>query len=221
MSDVLSEYKSKSYQWKITITDPPLTYLMKQGISRFEIALAVKISYPLLQIWHQKVGDGYDYIDFFNASVARTWFQVSRVTGHRIQRRLEREAGVIANKYRQTKGRNRGKLNDQYLTVSILRTELVSFKHVLEELDLSRSEISEWKKKCTDLEAEKQKLVEEIREVLRKKEEERVDLEVATMELRNHVEQLGNQSGIACQCKKIREVDPKQRTRKLKLKGKG
>ena len=96
MSDVLSEYKSKSYQWKITITDPPLTYLMKQGISRFEIALAVKISYPLLQIWHQKVGDGYDYIDFFNASVAGTWFQVSRVTGYRIQRRLEREAGVIA-----------------------------------------------------------------------------------------------------------------------------
>ena len=57
--------------------------------------------------------------------MAGTWFQVSRVTGYRIQRRLEREAGVIANKYRQTNGRNRGKLNDKYLTVSILRTEPV------------------------------------------------------------------------------------------------
>ena len=59
--------------------------------------------------------------------------------------------------------------------------------------------------------------MEEIREVFRKKEEEIVDLEVATMELRNYVEQLENQSGIACQCKKIGEVGPKQRTRKLKV----
>ena len=122
MSDVLSEYKSKSYQWKITITDPPLTYLMKQGISRFEIALAVKIPYPLLQIWHQKVGDGYDYIDFFNASVAGTWFQVSRVTGYRIQRGLEREAEAIANNYRQTNGRNRGRLKVLYCKYSSYRT---------------------------------------------------------------------------------------------------
>ena len=59
--------------------------------------------------------------------------------------------------------------------------------------------------------------MEEIREVFTKKAEEIADLEVATMELRNYVEQLENQSGIACQCKKIEEVGPKQRTRKLKV----
>lgn len=73
--------------------------------------------------------------------------------------------------------------------------------------------IQKWKTKCT--EEDKQKLVKEIREVLRGKEDI-VDLEVTTVELRNYVEQLGKQSGIACQSEKM-EVGPKQRTRKLKV----
>ncbi len=216
MSDVLSLYKSKTYQWEISTTDPPLTYLKQRGVSRFEIAPAIKIPYPLLKIWHDLVCDEYDYIDFLNASVlGKKWFQVSRATGHRVQQRLEREAGVISNKYRQTKGRKKAQLNDKYLTVSILLHELLSFEHLQEELDSARNEISEWKTKCTNLEEEKEKLVREIQDVLRKKEEEIVELETAEEELRNYVDMLEKQSGLLCEGRKVGGLGPKQRSRKV------
>ena len=70
------------------------------GISRFQIALAVNIPYPLLKIWYENVQDGYEYIDFRNATVFSSWFRVSQETGYCIQGRLGREAGVMACKYR-------------------------------------------------------------------------------------------------------------------------
>lgn len=91
MSDVLSQYIQRSYEWEITATDPPLSYLKQQAVSRFQIALAVKLPYPLLKIWHENVQKGVNYIDFLNATVPGAWFRVSRETGFRIQRRLERE----------------------------------------------------------------------------------------------------------------------------------
>ena len=94
MSDVLSQYMQGSYELEITATEPPLSYLKQQGRSRFQIALAVKIPYPLLKIWHENVQEGCDYIDFLNATVPGAWFRVSRETGFRIQGRLEREAGA-------------------------------------------------------------------------------------------------------------------------------
>jgi len=50
MSDVLSEYKQKSFEWKLTTTELPKTHKGKQSVLEDEIAVALKIPYPLLKI---------------------------------------------------------------------------------------------------------------------------------------------------------------------------
>ena len=194
-----------------------LCHTLSSKRSAFHIALALKIPYQLLKIWHENVQDGCDYIDFLNATVPGGWFKVSRETGFRIQGRLEREAGAVASKYRQTKGRKREQLNSKFLTLTILKTELVSVEEVERELHLTINDLSEWKKKYNDLKAEKQGLINEMRDVLRNKEEEILQLEAAGKELRGYVDDLERHSGLTCQSKKEGEVGKKQRQRKLKV----
>ena len=43
MSDVISQHMQRSYEWEISVTDPILSKIKQQGISRFQIALAVNI----------------------------------------------------------------------------------------------------------------------------------------------------------------------------------
>ena len=45
---------------RIFVPDPTLSYI-KQAV----------------KIWHENVQDGFDYIDFLNATVSRPWFRVS------------------------------------------------------------------------------------------------------------------------------------------------
>ena len=52
---------------RIFVPDPTLSYIKQ----------AVNIPYPLIKIWHENVQDGFDYIDFLNATVSRPWFRVS------------------------------------------------------------------------------------------------------------------------------------------------
>ena len=59
MSDVISRYMQKSYEWKIFVPDTPLSYIKQ----------AVNISYLLLKIKNENVQDGCDYTDFLNAIV--------------------------------------------------------------------------------------------------------------------------------------------------------
>ena len=100
MSDVISRYMQRSYEWKIFVPDPTLSCIKQ----------AVNISYLLLKIWHKNVQDGCDYIDFLNATVSNSWFRVTRETGYPIQGKLEREVRIVASKYGQTKGRKREQL---------------------------------------------------------------------------------------------------------------
>ena len=67
MSDVISKYMQRNYEWKIFVPDPPLSYIKQ----------AVNIPYLLLKIKCGKVQDGCDYINFLNATVSRSWFRVS------------------------------------------------------------------------------------------------------------------------------------------------
>ena len=67
MSDVISRYMQRSYEWKIFVPDPPLSYIKQ----------AVNIPYLLLKIKYENVQDGCDYIDFLNAIVSRSRFRVS------------------------------------------------------------------------------------------------------------------------------------------------
>ena len=71
----------------------------------------------------------------------------------------------MASKYRQTKGRKREQLWSKYLTLSILHSELMSIEGVERNLHLTREKLSEWKNSYNDLEAEKQKLIYEMRDL--------------------------------------------------------
>ena len=51
----------------------------------------------------------------------------------------------------------------------------MSIEGVERDLHLKRDKLSDWKNKCNDLEAEKQKLINEMRDLQRNKEEERTD----------------------------------------------
>ena len=126
------------------------------------------------------------------------------------------EAGVVASKYRQTKGRERAQLNSKCLTLSILHTELVFIEEVERYLHTSRDELSDWKKKSDDLKVQKQKLINKMRNVQRKRKEEIIHFH-SGKELKDNVDQLERQSGLTCQSKKIGEVGQKQRQRRLKL----
>ena len=133
MSDVISRYMQRSYECKILVPDPPLSYIRQ----------AVNIPYLLLKIKYENVQDGCDYIDFLNATVSRSWFRVSWETGYPVQGRLEREARVVASKYSQTKGRKREQLWSKYITLSILHSELMSIEGVERNLHLTREELSD------------------------------------------------------------------------------
>lgn len=98
-----------------------------------------------------------------------------------------------------------------------LNAELVSIEEMERELHTTRDELSEWKKKFDDLEAEKQKLINEMRDVQRKNDEEIIHLEAAGKELKDYVDQLERQSGLTCQSKKVGEDGQKQKQRKLKV----
>ena len=71
----------------------------------------------------------------------------------------------MASKYRQTKGRKREQVWSKYLTFSILHSELVSIEGVERDLHLTRDELSDLKKSYNDLEAEKQRLIYEMRDL--------------------------------------------------------
>ena len=51
----------------------------------------------------------------------------------------------------------------------------MSIEGVEWDLHLKRDELSDWKNKCNDLEAEKQKLINEMRDLKRNREEERTE----------------------------------------------
>ena len=61
MSDVISRYMQRSYEWKILVPDPPLSCIKQ----------AVNIPYLLLKIKYENVQDGCDYIDFLDAIIPR------------------------------------------------------------------------------------------------------------------------------------------------------
>ena len=159
--------------------NPPLSYIRQQNVDRFTIALALEISYPLLQLWYSTVdkkddqGNSPDYLDLLNSWIPNRWFQVSRETGFRIQERLRREAGSVVGKYKKvTGGRKRQQLNSCVFTLSILVSELVSVGEMEDELNEAYLALEEWRKKCGNLQKEKESLLKELTEATEKKDEE-------------------------------------------------
>ena len=87
----------------------------------------------------------------------------------------------------------------------------MSIEGVERDLYLMKEELSDWKKKYHNLEAEKQKLIIEMSDLQSNKEEEFIQMEAAGKELKDYIDLLERQSGLTCQSNTVGEVGQKQR----------
>lgn len=133
------------------------------------------------------------------------WFSIRRDC-ERVEALLSKKAYVINSVYRQTTGRKKKELDDKVYKVSIRRNETDTLESLTSELEKSRVELTEWKKKYHDLEAEKEKLYEEMKKERNNQEQEITDLTHAALEKRE---------SLNCQGKKLHKLGPKQQARKL------
>jgi hypothetical protein len=61
----LSDLEVKKFDYKLNITNPPLSNISQENVDRFAIALCFKIPYPLLDFWHRMAGKMDSKGDFF------------------------------------------------------------------------------------------------------------------------------------------------------------
>ena len=56
MSHVLLDFEKKALDFKLQVTDSPLSYLHQQHSRQSETALSIYIPYPILKKWHEPIG---------------------------------------------------------------------------------------------------------------------------------------------------------------------
>ena len=222
MSSFLSEIERLKIDHKLSVVNPPLSYIRQQNVDRFAIASALEIPYPLLQRWHSMVNEnedqGYsiDYLDLLNSWIPSKWFQISRETGFRIQGRLRREASSVIFKYKKATGsRKKVELNTSVLKLSILVSELVSVGKMEDDLHQANSALVEWREKCADLEKEKESLLKEMAAATERKETEISSLNRELCEYVQKIEELTEVTS-PNYGKTITQLGKRQRLRRIK-----
>ncbi|CAB3977588.1 Hypothetical predicted protein [Paramuricea clavata] len=85
------------------------------------------------------------------------------------------------------------------------------------EVDKSNKELEKYKKKCSDLEQERDNLLEQMMNEKDKMEQEISDLTLVNKELAEYVETLEKRDFLNCQGRKMHEVGSKQKGRKLRV----
>ena len=222
MSSFLSEIERLKIDHKLSVVNPPLSYIRQQNVDRFAIALALEIPYPLLQRWYSMVNEneyqGYsiDYLDLLNSWIPSKWFQISRETGFRIQGRLRREASSVISKYKKATGsRKKEELNTSVLKLSILVSELVSVGKMEDDLHQANSALVEWREKCADLEKEKESLLKEMAAATERKETEISSLNRELCEYVQRIEELTEVTS-PNYGKTITQLGERQRLRRIK-----
>ena len=92
-----------------------------------------------------------------------------------------------------------------------------TFESLKSEIEKSQHEIDEWKRKYTDLAAEKEKLYDEMKREINELQEEITDLKQVNKDLVNYVEALEKSESLQCQGKKYNQLGAKQQRRNLRL----
>jgi len=135
-------------------------------------------------------GKSADYLDLLNSWIPNRWFQISRETGFWIQGRLRREASSGASKCKRATGsRRKQELNNCVFTLSISNRELVSVGKIEDDLQQANLAVEEWRKKCGDLQQEKESLLKKMTEVKKKKG---VEIDSLNRELSEYIQRIGD-----------------------------
>lgn len=219
MSEVLEEYKKRKLDWKLKLSsEAPLSYVKRQVDLASEILFCVEIPWPLLLLWNNlrnsTSGQNVNYVDFLNSTVTDAWVVVK---SERVEERLRKQSAAVKNAFESTKGRKREQLNDKVYKLSVNRGETESIDQYKSEVDKSNEELEKYKKKCSDLEQERDNLLEQMMNEKDKMEQEISDLTLVNKELAEYVETLEKRDFLNCQGRKMHEVGSKQKGRKLRV----
>ena len=195
MADFLSDYKKQEIEWKLKLSsDFPLEYTKQQIAQEYDFICCVKIPWPLLIKWCNLLeeatsGEDVNYIDLLNATVVDGWFCLKR-SNVRLNELIRKKAQTVRATHKKTPGRKREKLDAKMYSLCIRRGELESIQALKSEAIRVNKELEEWRKSYTDLENEKKKLYEEMRQEITKLEENVSDLSEVNKELSDYIKAL-------------------------------
>ena len=220
MSEILTDYKKRELEWKLSLsTEFPLRYVKQQAAQQYEFLFCVEIPWPLLRLWGEILEDTAikaTYLDLLNSTVVDGWFMVKRGC-ERVEKLLYKTAAVVKSTYRKTSGRKKKQLDDKVYKLSIRRNEVETFESLKSEIEKSQHELDEWKRKFNDLAAEKEKLYDDMIREINELQEEITDLKQVNKDLADYVEALEKSASLQCQGKKYNQLGTKQQGRKLRL----
>lgn len=58
MSEILTDYKKRELEWKLSLsTEFPLRYVKQQAAQQYEFLFCVEIPWPLLRLWGEILED--------------------------------------------------------------------------------------------------------------------------------------------------------------------
>ena len=221
MADLLSDYKKREIEWKLKLNSEfPLKYVTQQAAQQYDFLCCVEIPWPLLRQWCELLestsGEDVNYVDLLNATVVDGWFCLKR-SNERIDELLRKKSQTVRLTYQKTSERKRTELDSKVYSLCVRRGELESVEALKSEALISCKEVEEWRKMYADLENEKKKLYEEMKQEVNKMEAEITDLTQVNKELSDFIKDLEERENLKCQGKKITDVGTKQKGRKLRI----
>jgi hypothetical protein len=119
--------------------------------------------------------------------------------------------------YYNTRGRKRMALDSRSKKFHIFEGQTISFAQLQHESQQVHDELEEWRSKCTNLEADMQKLYGEMETAINEKNKEISDLRSKNEELLSYIEILEKSQDLQHKGKDISEVIKKSRTLKKYL----
>ena len=141
-----------------------------------EILFCVEIPWPLLHLWNNlrqnTSGQNVNFVDFLNSTVTDAWFVVK---SGRIEELLRKQSAAI-----KVAAIKRALLDDKVYKLSVKRGETESIDHYKSEASKSNDELEEYKRKFSDFEQEKNKLLEEMI-----KEKDQMEQEISDLKFIN------------------------------------
>ena len=165
----------------ISIVDYPntkLQYVLQQRANGNEVVFWLKIKQEALATWRKEKlsgnlpDDGFLFIDLVNMCIPGNTFRLNRESV-RLEAQLSNSCIVADAKRRaiNKKGspRQRKEFLASYKKLAVLRNDIISVEDLTSdisslqhEVNLAETEINVWKQKYTDLEKEKQDLLQEM-----------------------------------------------------------
>ena len=220
MSEILTEHNKRNLERKLTLsTEFPLRYVNQQAAQQYEFLFCVEIPWPMLHAWSELLEDTCvraTYIDLLNSTIVDGWFIVKRDC-ERIEKLLYKNAAVVKCTCRKTTGRKKKQLDDKVYKLSIRRNEIETVDSLRSELQKSQEEVEEWKRKYSDLAAEKERLYDDMIEEINELQVEMKDLKQVNKDLADYVEALEKRESLKCNGKKYHQLGTKQQGRKLRF----